>query len=168
MNGDSHGGKMNGGQINGGQMNIRMVRSSQPPQEVDSYDVRRRSAMEIQEVVRIVRALADGISPETGASLTADVLYQYASVIRAFHRAAGALEILEELERSRAMLPAEGSRSWSRAEDAQVCDELRRGIDFYQIARTHNRSIASIVTRLAKLGQIGPNSPVEMFRPRVA
>lgn len=163
MTDDSH-----GRQVKCGQMNICMVHSSQPPQELVSYDVRRRSAMEIQEVVRIVRALADGISPETGAALTADVLCQYASVIRAFHRAAGALEILQEQERSRGTLPAEGSRSWSRAEDAQVCDELRRGFDFYQIARTHNRSVASIITRLVKLGQIGPNSPLELFRPRVA
>jgi hypothetical protein len=56
--------------------------------------------MEIQEALKIMRALADGLSPETGEALPADLIYQYASVVRAFHRAVGALEIMEERERS--------------------------------------------------------------------
>jgi hypothetical protein len=59
-------------------------------------------------------------------------------------------------------------RSWSRAEDAQVCEELRRGIDFHQIAKTHNRTIGSIIARLVKLGEIGPNTPLDMFGAKVA
>jgi hypothetical protein len=94
------------------------------------------------------------------------VVYQYAPVVRAFHRAVGALEILEERERSRR--PMNASKSWSRAEDAQVCEELRRGIDFDQIARAHNRSVGSIIGRLVRLGKIGPDSPVVMFGPKVA
>jgi hypothetical protein len=86
--------------------------------------------MEIQEALKIMRGLADGISPKTGEVLTSELVYQYAPVVRAFHRAVGALEILEERERSRRTLPANAGRSWSRAEDAQVCDELQRGIEF--------------------------------------
>jgi hypothetical protein len=41
-----------------------------------------------------MRALADGLSPETGEVLSADLVYQYAPVVRAFHRAVGALEIV--------------------------------------------------------------------------
>jgi hypothetical protein len=124
--------------------------------------------MEIQEALTIVRALADGVNPENGDVLTADVVYQYAPVVRALHRAVGALEILEERERSRRTLPGNGTKSWSRAEDAQVCEELRRGIDFSQIAKTHNRTIGSIIARLVKLGEIGPNTPVDVFGPKVA
>jgi hypothetical protein len=47
-------------------------------------------------------------------------------------------------------------------------EELRRGVDFYQIAKTHNRSIGSIVARLVKLGKMGPNAPLDMFDPNVA
>lgn len=124
--------------------------------------------MEIQEALKIMRALADGVSPENGEALNADVVYQYAPVVRAFHRAVGALEILEERERARRPSPANAGKAWSRAEDAQVCEELRRRIAFHQIARTHNRTIGSIIARLVKLGQIGPNTPLDMFDPRVA
>ena len=64
--------------------------------------------------------------------------------------------------------PANAGKSWSRAEDEQVCEELRRGIDFHQIAKTHNRTIGSIIARLVKLGKIGPNTPLDMFGPKVA
>ena len=85
--------------------------------------------MEIQEALKIMRALADGVSPETGEVLTSELAYQYAPVVRAFHRAVGTLE---------------AGRSWSRAEDAQVCDELQRGIDFHQTRRsTIARSVRS-------------------------
>lgn len=124
--------------------------------------------MEIQEALRVMRALADGVNPETGDVLAADAVYQYPPVVRALHRAVGALEFIEERERSKRNLPAKAGKSWSRAEDQQVCEELRRGIDFHQIAKTHNRTIGSIIARLVKLGQIGPNSPLDMFGPNVA
>jgi hypothetical protein len=124
--------------------------------------------MEIQEALRIMRALADGVNPETGEVLTADALYQHPPVVRAFHRAVLALEHVEERERSKKALPANAGKSWSRAEDELVCEELRRGIDFHQIAKTHNRTIGSIIARLVKLGKIGPNTPVDMFDPKVA
>ena len=124
--------------------------------------------IEIQEALKIMRALADGVHPETGEILTVDSFFQYAPVVRAFHRAVGALEYLEERERSKKTLPANAGKSWSRAEDEQVCEELRRGVDFHQIAKTHNRTIGSIIARLVKLGKIGPNTPVDMFGPKVA
>jgi hypothetical protein len=42
------------------------------------------------------------------------------------------------------------------------------GVDFHQIAKTQNRSIGSIAARLAKLGKMGPNTPLDMFDPKVA
>jgi hypothetical protein len=123
--------------------------------------------METGEALKIMRALADGVSPETGEVLAADSVYQYAPVVRAFHRAVGALEYREEREQSRRTLPANAGKSWSRAEDEQVCEELRRGIDFHQIAKT-NRTVGSIIARLVKLGKIGPNTPVDMFGSKVA
>jgi hypothetical protein len=123
--------------------------------------------MEIGKALKIMRALADGASPETGgAGRRLDVSVHSRRV--AFHRAVGALEYLEERERSRRTLPANTGKSWSRAEDEQVCEELRRGIDFHQIAKTHNRTVGSIIARLVKLGKIGPNTPVDMFGPKVA
>lgn len=45
-------------------------------------------------------------------------------------------------------------RKWIHTEDAQVCEEGRSGTDFHEIAKTHNRSVGSIVARLVKLGKI--------------
>ena len=57
--------------------------------------------MEIGEALKIMRALADGVNPETGEVLTADAVYQYLPVVRALHRSVRALEYVEERERSR-------------------------------------------------------------------
>jgi hypothetical protein len=124
--------------------------------------------MEIGEALTIMRALADGVNPETGAVLTADAVYQYLPVVRALHRSVHALEYVAERERSRQTPAVNAGKSWSRAEDAQVCEELRRGIDFHQIAKTHNRTIGSIIARLVKLGEIGPNTPLDIFGAKVA
>ncbi len=127
-----------------------------------------RSVMEIGEALKIMRALADGVNPETGEVLAVDAVYQYLPVVRALHRSVRALEYVEERERSKKTQPANAGKSWSRAEDEQVCEELRRGIDFHQIAKTHNRTIGSIIARLVKLGRIGPNTPLDLFGPKVA
>ena len=121
--------------------------------------------MEIQEALRIMRALADGVNPGTGEALMADAVYQNAPVVRAFLRAVGALEYLQERERSRKTPAATGGTSWSRAEDQQVCEELRRGIDFHQIAKTHNRPIGSIVAP-GEAGQDGAEHATGIVRPK--
>ena len=149
-------------------MNISMVQASQRKWPLTSTLSGWRSAIEIQESLRIMRALADGMDPETGVVLTSDAVCQHPSTVRALHQAVIALEFVQERERNKRPLPAKAGKSWTRAEDQQVCEELRRGIDFQQIARTHNRSVGAIVARLVKLGKIGPGKPVDMFDPRVA
>lgn len=111
--------------------------------------------MEIAEALNVVRALAGGTHPETGEALGADSLYRKPQVVRAMNRALGALLQAEERERS---TPANAGRYWSRDEDAKLCAELRRGIDFHEIAKTHNRTVPSIVARLVKLGEIKPST----------
>jgi hypothetical protein len=51
-------------------------------------------------------------------------------------------------------LPKNAAKAWSNQEDAQVCDELRRGMNFERIAQIHNRTNGSIVARLVRLGKI--------------
>jgi hypothetical protein len=82
--------------------------------------------MEIQEALRIMRASADGVNPATGEALMADALYQCVPVVRAFQRTVGALQYAQDRERSKKAPPANAGKSWSRAEDQQVCEELRR------------------------------------------
>jgi hypothetical protein len=112
--------------------------------------------MENQEALTIMRALASGMNPETLDKLEAESICRKPQVVKALNRALGALVQLEQREQHR---PAKAGRYWSREEDAQVCAEVRRGIDFHEIAKSHNRTVPSIVARLVKLGEIRPGAP---------
>jgi hypothetical protein len=99
--------------------------------------------MEIQEGLDIVRKLANGVHPETGEMVTSDSRYQHPKAVRALHCATVGLEFQQERERTRRFLPANAGKTWSDQEDAQICDELRRGINFEGIAKAHNHRAAS-------------------------
>lgn len=109
--------------------------------------------MEIQEALKIMRALANGIDPETGQALPEDSICRHPQTIRALNRAVGALVVVEDREKNR---PANAFRYWSRGEEERVCEELKQGLDFQQIAKAHDRTVGSIVARLVKLGKIAP------------
>lgn len=110
--------------------------------------------MEIQEALEIVRNLANGLHPSTGEAIPTESLFQHPQAIRALNRAVGALEFQMERERSRRSLPANAGKAWSTQEDGQICEELRRGISFQEIAKLHSRTAGSIVARLIRLGKI--------------
>jgi hypothetical protein len=111
--------------------------------------------MENQEAVTIMRSLPSGLNPETGKALEAESICRRPQIVKALNRSLGALVQLEQRDLQR---PAQAGRYWSREEDAQVCAEVRRGIDFHEIAKTHNRTVPSIVARLVKLGEIKAGS----------
>jgi len=109
--------------------------------------------MDIQEAIKTIRALADGRDPETNDTLTGDSVCRKPACIKALNRAVGALVAEKEREQNRA---GNAGKYWTGKEDAQVCEEVRNGMDFHDIAKAHNRSVASIVARLIKLGKISP------------
>jgi hypothetical protein len=142
---------------NVGRQSVSFGQSSQLRQNRDGYDLHRGgSAMEIQEALKIMRALASGVNPETGESMEADSVYRQPDTVRALNRALAALVQLEQRERNK---PTNAGRKWTRAEDAQVCDEVRNGVDFHEVAKKHNRTVGSIVARLVKLGKIAAPPP---------
>ena len=114
--------------------------------------------MEIQEALQIIRRLADGVHPETAEVIGRDSPCQHPQAVRALNRAVLALEFQQERERARKSLPMNAGKPWSSTEDVQVCDELRRGVNFHEIARVHNRTVGSIVARLIRLGKISANA----------
>ncbi|HEX8816806.1 MAG TPA: hypothetical protein VF753_15015 [Terriglobales bacterium] len=116
--------------------------------------------MELDEALRIVRALADGVDPLTGKECSPDALVRNAEVVIALHRAVGAMAAQAERERLKKEQPGNAYRWWSKPEEAQVCEELRRGLDLKEIAKKHNRTVAAVVTRLIKLGKIAPQKKV--------
>jgi hypothetical protein len=107
--------------------------------------------MEITEALRIMRALASGVDPESGKSFERESIYRKPEIVKALNRALGALVQVEKREREK---PAHAGKYWSKEEDGKVCEQVRAGMDFRQIAKEHNRSVGSIVARLVKLGQI--------------
>jgi len=109
--------------------------------------------MEIQNALKILRALANGIHPETSEALPPDSVCRNPQTVKALNRAVSALVSADEWVKNR---PANAFRYWTRAEEARICEELTQGLDFEQIAKAHDRTVGSIVARLAKLGKITP------------
>lgn len=108
-------------------------------------------AMETEAALKIVRMLASGVNPETGEALPPDSIYRKPPIVKALNRALAALVQLDRREKEK---PANTGKYWSKEEDTKLCEELRSGLDFRQIAREHHRSVGSIVARLVKLGEI--------------
>ncbi len=121
--------------------------------------------MEIQEAIKFIRGLADGLNPETGQALPDDSVCRCAQAVKSLNRAVAALTAQQEREQNR---PTSAGKYWSRTEDAQVCEEVRKGMDFKEIAKTHNRTVPAIVARLVKLGKITPSKSEPLFPPKVA
>ena len=109
--------------------------------------------MQIEEAIQVIRALANGQNPETKQAVEENSVCRLPLAVKALNRALAALVAQQERERTR---PSNSGRSWSRAEDEQICEALRLGTDFREIAKTHNRSVAAILARLVKLGKITP------------
>ena len=110
--------------------------------------------MELQEAIATIRALADGLNPTNREALDANDACRQPQAVKALNRALAALVAQQEREKR---APANANKPWARAEDEQVCEELRQGKDFIQIAKAHNRTVPAIVARLVKLGKITPD-----------
>ncbi len=56
--------------------------------------------MEIQEAIKFMRALADGLNPETGQALPDDSICRSAQAVKALNRAVAALTAQQEREKT--------------------------------------------------------------------
>ena len=107
--------------------------------------------MDIPETLKIMRTLANGADPDTGTKLEQTSICRRPQIVKALNRAISAL--VQEQKREQ-LKPTNAFRTWTRSEDEQVCEEVRNGMNFHDIAKAHNRTLASIVARLVKLGKI--------------
>jgi hypothetical protein len=123
--------------------------------------------MELHEAITTIRALADGLNPATGEALDANEACRQPQSVKALNRALAALVAQQQREKSS---PGNAGRSWSRAEDQQICEELRQGKDINEMAKAHNRTVAAIAARLVKLGKIAlpKEAPGPLFPDKVA
>ena len=90
--------------------------------------------MEIKRAAELLRGLADGRDPITGARLPDESVYNHPEIIRALHC------VLQELQ--------------TRQTGAQaVNEEYDAGLPVEQIARRHGRTAGAIEARLSELGR---------------
>ena len=118
--------------------------------------------MQIPEALEIVRALADGIDPNTGEIFPEGTPYQHPQVIRALMTAVQALEQRRN-DKGYDHLPMRAGKAWDKAEDEQLVRDFEAGVALVQLAKRHERTRGSIRSRLEKLGKIPPlgNLPIK-------
>ena len=110
--------------------------------------------MQLQNALPIVRALADGVDPNTGAIFTDASPYAEPQTLRALFSAVELMEREVERERRKERLPANFGKPWSEGEDRTLVAEFDGGVTLPEIARKHARTHSSIRLRLEKLGKI--------------
>jgi len=110
--------------------------------------------MQLQNALPIVRALADGVDPHTGAVFTDASPYAEQQTLRALFSAVELMEREVEREKRKERLPANFGKLWSEGEDRTLVAEFDGGVTLPDIARKHARTHSSIRLRLEKLGKI--------------
>ena len=104
--------------------------------------------METKRAIELLRGLADGIDPITGARLPDESVYNRPEIIRALHFALQTIQ-----DQADGMAAVNAGRTWNADEEARLLQEYEAGLSVEAIARRHGRSTGAIETRLSELGQ---------------
>jgi hypothetical protein len=123
--------------------------------------------MDINEALKIIRSLADGIDPQTGELFPAASPYQTPQVVRALFTAVKSLEQIEEKQKRQKTLPDNAGKPWTATEDKLLSDSFDKAMSVQELAQRHKRTEWSIQARLEKLGKAVPN-PMAIRRPFIA
>ena len=128
------------------------------------------------QALPILRALADGRDPSSGAPLGAQSVFQRPEVIRALFAAVLALDAphasADDTPKTR---PTSGAGSpWTSEEEQRLSAGFHAGVSPAEIGREHGRTAGAITSRLVKLGLITKNetapapatTPTATSRPR--
>ena len=118
----------------------------------------------------ILRALADGRDPATGAPFPPDSPYQQADTVRALHAALEALSATSLQPTASSLPPSPGNLTsdirpltssphpaparWTPEEEQRLRDAFAAQTPIPAIAATHNRTRGAITSRLIRLGLI--------------
>jgi hypothetical protein len=112
--------------------------------------------MELAAAKATLKSLLEGVDPVTGYAIPKSLVLHHALVMRALLCAVAVLEADEARSRRRARLPRNTGRPWNQSDDAQVLAAFRGGAPLLQIAADHHRSLASVESRLERLGALAP------------
>lgn len=103
--------------------------------------------MEKPEAIRIIKALANGVDPETSEALASNSPYQKPEVLQALFFA---LKVLE----GNPNRPENVGKPWDKTEDELLCQHFDSGVAVKELALEHKRSRNAIRSRLVKLGKV--------------
>jgi hypothetical protein len=120
--------------------------------------------MELAAAKATLKSLVEGVDPVTGYPIPRSMVLHHATVIRALLCAVAVLAADEARVRRRARLPRNTGRPWRQADDAQVVAAFRGGEPLLRIAAAHHRSLASVESRLERLGVLAPEKRVTRNR----
>jgi len=113
--------------------------------------------MEQQTAIRIIRALAQGIDPQTGELFAEGTVYRHPATSEALGLALLALEApAARGTRSSPVLPENAGKPWNETDDRALVEGFDGGRRIPELADEHKRTRAAIEARLMKLGRLAP------------
>jgi hypothetical protein len=125
-------------------------------------------AMEREQTLRILNALANGVHPATGEQFAADSPYQHPDTVRALYAAVRALDggaAAATTTERRPAPPQSGAGSrWSEEEEQRLVTAFDAGRTIDALAQAHNRTRAAIEARLVRLGKLDASAVTTPLR----
>ena len=116
----------------------------------------RKQPIDDAQAIEIVSSLAKGVDPHTGEMFSADSPYQSGGVIRALYISVRALEICSRARarKNGARKPANAGKPWFDDENHKLLEGFDKGLSMAELAKAHDRSLASIPARLERHGRV--------------
>ena len=112
--------------------------------------------MDSREAKATLRSLLETVDSAARAAPAAPMALPQPSVSQALLFAIAAIDADEARRRRRAKLPRNTGRPWKPSEDEQVLAAFSSGEPLASIAADHQRSLASVESRLERLGVLAP------------
>ena len=110
--------------------------------------------MDTDKSLEIIRALANGVDPNTGEEYAVDSPYQHPQTILALFMAIKALERAKKADDRQRRLPSNAGKAWVDEEDRRLVAAFDSGKTTKQLAEEYQRTESSIRSRLIKHGKI--------------
>ena len=110
--------------------------------------------MELDKAILIIKALSDGIDPNTGEQFPEDSPYQSPNTVRALFTALTALEKQQKTMMRQQNLPDSAGKPWDEEEDNRLLHAYDADIEIEEISKHHGRTAGAIKSRLVKHGRI--------------
>lgn len=118
--------------------------------------------MELEQTLKILNALANGVHPATGEQFAVDSPYQHPDTLRALYESIRLIEAAATAPAARdqksAAGPSKRGNPWTPEEEEELASAFDAGKSVDEIVRAHSRSRAAIEARLVKLGKLDPSA----------